>query len=334
MDQADEGALRHFGISADAETVWRLLLTEPSLNCRELASESSLTVDRVTCALATLIEANLARRSDARAGATVVDPVLAIGTHLARYERKIALEAEELAELRSKLPDLALQYSKSRAAIETQPAFEVVLGLDNVRRQLYFAIEQAKFELRNLDHAPAVAGMRHARDVEIETLGRGIRDRSIFSAKALTEPGIFAEVEAVRRLGNEIRTLPDVPTRLLSIDSDLAVVPVDPSDLSIGAIFIRTQSLVDVFVYMFDRLWAEADPIFTVDRAEDRPTHRAARVLELIAIGTKDERIARSLGVGTRTVRREVAELRTTLGVHSRAEITAAAIRRGWLPQE
>jgi DNA-binding NarL/FixJ family response regulator len=85
---------------------------------------------------------------------------------------------------------------------------------------------------------------------------------------------------------------------------------------------------------MFDHLWAGADPIFTDDLTEeDRPSSRAARVLELVAIGTKDERIARSLGVGTRTVRREVAELRAVLGVQSRAEITAAAVRRGWLPQ-
>jgi DNA-binding CsgD family transcriptional regulator len=47
--------------------------------------------------------------------------------------------------------------------------------------------------------------------------------------------------------------------------------------------------------------------------------------------GMKDERIARALGVGARTVRRDIAELRTMLGVSSRTEIVAAAAKRGWL---
>jgi DNA-binding NarL/FixJ family response regulator len=54
-------------------------------------------------------------------------------------------------------------------------------------------------------------------------------------------------------------------------------------------------------------------------------------VLELVAAGVKDERIARTLGVATRTVRRDIADLRERLGVTSRAEIVAAAVRRGWL---
>jgi DNA-binding NarL/FixJ family response regulator len=95
--------------------------------------------------------------------------------------------------------------------------------------------------------------------------------------------------------------------------------------------FIRTRSLIATFVYMFDRLWADADPLFSHANDVHLPSGRAARVLELMAIGTKDEGIARSLGVGVRTIRRDVAGIRTTLGVGSRAEIAAAAVRRGWL---
>jgi DNA-binding NarL/FixJ family response regulator len=45
----------------------------------------------------------------------------------------------------------------------------------------------------------------------------------------------------------------------------------------------------------------------------------------------KDESIARALGVGPRTVRRDISELKDALGVNSRAEIVAAAAKRGWL---
>jgi DNA-binding NarL/FixJ family response regulator len=54
-------------------------------------------------------------------------------------------------------------------------------------------------------------------------------------------------------------------------------------------------------------------------------------VLALMATGVKDEGIARALGVGARTVRRDVADFKDALGVSSRAEIVAAALRQGWL---
>jgi DNA-binding NarL/FixJ family response regulator len=56
-----------------------------------------------------------------------------------------------------------------------------------------------------------------------------------------------------------------------------------------------------------------------------------ARVLELMAAGVKDDRIARILGVGSRTVRRDIAEIKESLGASSRTEVVAAAVRQGWL---
>jgi DNA-binding NarL/FixJ family response regulator len=55
------------------------------------------------------------------------------------------------------------------------------------------------------------------------------------------------------------------------------------------------------------------------------------RVLELLAVGYTDVRIARTLGLAERTVRREVSDLKDTLAVSSRTEIVAAAFRRQWL---
>jgi DNA-binding NarL/FixJ family response regulator len=82
---------------------------------------------------------------------------------------------------------------------------------------------------------------------------------------------------------------------------------------------------------MFDRLWTQASPVFDLPEDSDLPTPRVARILESITLGMTDDRIARSLGVGPRTVGREIAILKDTLGVNSRTEIVAAAAKRGWL---
>jgi DNA-binding NarL/FixJ family response regulator len=82
---------------------------------------------------------------------------------------------------------------------------------------------------------------------------------------------------------------------------------------------------------MFDRLWDEATPLFADVPAPEGAVGRAKRVLELLALGYTDVRIARTLGLAERTVRREVSDLKDTLAVSSRTEIVAAAFRRQWL---
>jgi DNA-binding CsgD family transcriptional regulator len=147
----------------------------------------------------------------------------------------------------------------------------------------------------------------------------------------LVDPHEFAYWKTVEDRGHQTRTLPNIDTRLQIYDRDVAVLPVSPLDLSLGAIIIRVQSVVDLLVLMYDHMWSVATPFFTTATEVDAPTGRTARVLELIANGIKDDRIARALDVGVRTVTREVSDLKTALGVSTRAEIVAAAVRRGWL---
>ena len=101
-----------------------------------------------------------------------------------------------------------------------------------------------------------------------------------------------------------------------------------------AAVVVRAHTIVDSLVFLFEQLWADAAPLFVPSHNSDRPDGRSARVLELLAMGRKDESIARSLGVGVRTVRRDIAELMTSLGEKTRAATVAAAIRRGWLTTE
>jgi DNA-binding NarL/FixJ family response regulator len=118
---------------------------------------------------------------------------------------------------------------------------------------------------------------------------------------------------------------------VLICDRQLAVVAVDPEDINNGAMFLRVRSLIDLLVLLFEQMWATAEPVFTEPTSPNAPDGRLLRTLELLAIGTKDERIARTLGVGPRTIGRDIADLKAALGVSTRTEIVAAAIRQGWL---
>lgn len=64
-------------------------------------------------------------------------------------------------------------------------------------------------------------------------------------------------------------------------------------------------------------------------RMDDLPTPRERQVIELLARGESTAGIARIMGVGTATVRTHLQHLFIKLGIHSRLELVAFAVREG-----
>jgi DNA-binding CsgD family transcriptional regulator/predicted transcriptional regulator len=325
------GVLGRFGVPADAEALWRALMTNPRADVPALSLATGMPAEEVEAALQALADSHLVRPSSDPPGVVAIDPALAVETHIARAERKIAEQIEELSALRARVPELASEYARGRASAGDEPGFEIIVGLEDIQRQIYLAGERTTADHRNLVHSQTAAGLRDAKQVDIEQLARGVRQRSIVGPRELADPDFYSELEAIHARGSQIRTRPEIPTRLIIMDRDLAVLPVDPANMDQGAMFVRVRNLIDLLIFIFDHLWSEADQLFTTSSDPAAPVGRPARVLELMAVGTKDARIARTLGTGLRTVRRDVAELKASLGVASRAEVVAAAVRRGWL---
>jgi DNA-binding CsgD family transcriptional regulator len=323
--------LGRFGVSEAAEAVWRVLLADADATIEDIASRIPLTSTAIAPTIQELLDAGLVRGGNSPTGVVTIDPSLAVETHIVRAERAIAVEVEGLAALRAQIPALVDEQAHGRSAAADEPGFEIVTAVADIRRQLYLAAERAHGELRSIDHAPGPHNFEDGRAAQFALLARGVRDRTILATQSLADPVLLAEYAEMHARGHLARALPNVTTRLLIYDRDLAVLPVDPYNMPLGAIFIRVPSVINAMILMYDYMWSAATPVFTTTSDDEAPTGRRARILELLAVGTKDERIARTLGVGVRTIRRDVAELKSTLGVSSRAEIAAAAIRRDWL---
>jgi DNA-binding CsgD family transcriptional regulator len=224
-----------------------------------------------------------------------------------------------------------MEFERGHAKSGPRYGFDLVVGLDEIRRQVYLAGERTAKEHRSLHRAVPADGLRHGRETDLASLNRGVRQRSIVGLGDLTDPSIYAYFAEVHSQGEEVRTLHEVPTRLLIFDDDIAVLPVEPFETPRRAMFVRDRTLIDVLTYLFDRMWSDASPVFADIDASETRSDRHVRVLELLAGGAKDEAIARTLGIGVRTIRRDIAELKAVLNVTSRAEVVAAAVRRGWL---
>jgi hypothetical protein len=162
-----------------------------------------------------------------------------------------------------------------------------------------------------------------------EVVGRamasGRRSRAIYPMRALRESGdgLRRRIEA----GEELRIIDDLPTRLMVIGTTHAIVPEPLGFADEPRLLVRQRALVGALTLLFELYWDRGvtlpDP---GGRLEDR-----VFLIRQLAAGAKDEQIARTLGLSLRTVRRRIADLLIELGVDTRFQAGAEAVRRGWL---
>jgi DNA-binding CsgD family transcriptional regulator len=139
--------------------------------------------------------------------------------------------------------------------------------------------------------------------------------------------------EWVHSLGGEVRTTPTLPLRLLIIDSEIAIMPLDPTNHDAGAVVHRSPAVVALGLALFDVYWSKAtNPFEADDLANEEPlTSQETEILRLLAGGAKDEQVARLLGISLRTARRITAGLAERVDAASRFELGVAAAKRGWV---
>ncbi len=161
-----------------------------------------------------------------------------------------------------------------------------------------------------------------------DVLASGRRSRAIYPVRALTE----ARATLVHRaaMGEEIRVLPQLPTRMLIVGTSHVMLPEPLGYFDEPRSLTRQRGLVEAMIFWFDLMWSRATPVPDLDRDDVRPDMRQF-LLQQLATGAQDEQIARRLGVSLRTVRRRVAEMMTELGADSRFQAGAEAVRRGWI---
>ena len=161
-----------------------------------------------------------------------------------------------------------------------------------------------------------------------EAMATGRRSRAIYPVRALTEAPDALQVRA--RLGEQVRVIDDLPTRMFILGDAHAVLPEPLGFADEPRVHVRQRSLVAALTLWFESLWARATPVAELDSGEARPDLRRFLLGQMLA-GASDEQIARTLNLGLRTVRRRIAALMTDLGVDTRFQAGVEAARRGWV---
>ncbi|MEU5385088.1 hypothetical protein [Kitasatospora cineracea] len=164
-----------------------------------------------------------------------------------------------------------------------------------------------------------------------ELLRRGVELRTLFINEVRHRPAAVEYARRLTELGGQVRTVPALPLRMVVLDRETAVLPLDPARADTATV-LHGRGPVAALCALFEGLWHGAAPLRR-PRGRDRNGMAAQHyaLLRILQQGDTDVVAARKLGISERTVRRLTAEALEVLGARSRFQAGARAAERGWL---
>lgn len=314
------------GLDERAARAYLVLLAEGTSSDEVVAKELDEPVTAVRQSFEALNEAGLVSLVDGGATATPVRPGPGLDMLVRRREA-------ELRQARIGAVDAYESFLRLAGGEPVGHLIEVIGGAAVAERirQLERGVRE---EIRGFDSPPYYADA-DANQIELDNLSRGVRYRVVYATAALERADYLADnvVPGVRS-GEEARTLPHVPVKLMLFDDDCAVVsqslPDGPTDRS--ALLIRPCSLLSALTGLFEMCWRAALPFDVRDGPSGQhlqPHER--RLLGLLAAGMGDDQAARALGVSRRTLFRYLEGMMARTGSANRFQLALHAARNGWI---
>ncbi|GAB2844445.1 helix-turn-helix domain-containing protein [Streptomyces deserti] len=325
--------LETIGIDGPTHDVYRALLLHPSWTLEDIARETGLSSAEVRSALDRLTQLSLLHEA-ADHQFVPVSPDVVLAPLLLRKEAELDEQRARLTQERAALAALTSEYATHATGLGDS-GVERLEGVDAVRVRLMELAHRAETEVCTFvpGGALSAAALEAGRPLDEQNLARGVRMRTVYLDSVRNDSATVEYATWLASVGGETRTVPTLPMRMILCDHTAAVIPIDADDSRKGALLIRYPSMVRALEELFDLVWESARPLGTAprDAPEDAPTDRETALLKMLAAGLTDEGIARKMGVSLRTVRRNTADLQRRLGVQSRFQAGAEAVRRGWL---
>jgi len=317
--------LAALGIRPAAEQVYGAILRSPGRTVEFIADRVGRSVVAVGDDVATLAAGGLVSLNGDHV--TAERPELALGRLLAREARQLVAAEAALAQARLRVAHYEAEHQAGLKPGTGTTGLTVIDGseitvvlesltLTTVGEMLFLRPDQWR-----------IPSGRLADDAVTRVLRGGRDSRAIYPSEITGHPQLHLEQRALA--GERIRLLPQVPCRLAVFGVDAVVIPQTWRGDAGIALLCRQPGIVAVCRAWFEELWRHAVAAPGADQHTDEQSR--AQLLDLLTRGMKDEGIARTLGVSLRTVRRRIAALLLELGVDSRFQAGAEAVRRGWI---
>jgi DNA-binding CsgD family transcriptional regulator/DNA-binding MarR family transcriptional regulator len=326
----------------------RLLLSDPSVSPRAAGLALGMSDAEVNAVLDQLSRAGLVRRLAGRGEVVTLSPDAVLARLVALQEEEARERLAELELARTTLSVLSASLMRLRTEGDQDGGATRLVGRHEISVALEGAATQARTEVLSmhpgapLPHTMLKDSMQRNREV----IQRGVSMRSIHLSTMLKVPHGRAHLEELQEAGAEVRVASVLPFRLIVVDRVVAYVPAgtaepdqpageaDPDAMT--ALEVRDPDLLGLFVSVFEFCWvhgatASAAVQQSADTADEELDSRELSLVRMLGQGMKDDAIARSLGISSRTLRRIMTDLMRKLKADSRFQAGAHAVARGWL---
>lgn len=178
---------------------------------------------------------------------------------------------------------------------------------------------------RTVDYGPGLEEER-IRDMQ-QRLSEGLVMRSIYPLSVLDTAAGRRWLGDWADAGEDQRFVADPPSEFLVIGTSTVLACAQWNVPESDYLVIRDPMLVQAFIALHETTYSVAVGL-TPDSGDSTAE---TRLIDLMALGLKDEAIARTLGISLRTVRRRIADLMEEHGVETRFQLGAALHARGRL---
>jgi DNA-binding Lrp family transcriptional regulator len=311
------------GLHPEAETLYEALLRGGPATVPELAAGTGLSPARVRTLLRALqADALATRAATSPARYAPVDPDIALDVLLLRRE-------EQLRRARARARELSESYHREAPARDPAQLVEVILGRELVTQRVQQAQRSARHELRYLDKPPYASDPTTSNQAELDFLRGGGRARVVYEPSALDIPGRLRDLEAGIEHGEQARSHPRLPTKLILVDDRLALLPLLPAPVPAidSCIIVHRSSLLDALSALFEACWEQAVPL-RLGSTVDTSAYDQQRLLALMSAGLSDAAIGRQLGISYRTLQRRIHDLMAGMHAQTRFQLGLQASRR------
>ncbi|MGW0811397.1 LuxR C-terminal-related transcriptional regulator [Nonomuraea sp. NPDC002799] len=306
------------------------MLANPDLGITEIAEQLQLSEDHVRQALDILIDLALVRSVFDDGTLRAVRPQAGLTALLAKVEADVVARQQQLETTRASIASIAAVYAEQ----EHREEVTRLDGLDTVRERLTELAHHARVECVSFSTggAQSPATIESEKPLNQRALERGVRLRTVYLDSMRNDHATMSYARAMAEFGEECRTVPTLPMRLVIIDRQTALVPIDPVQPIDGALELSTPGIVLGLHELFERVWASGTPLTqSPARNEQGLTPQEHSLLRLLAEGHTDESAARTLSVSARSVQRMMNSLTDRLNAVSRFQAGIEAGKRGWI---
>lgn len=315
------------GIDEVEENAYRWLLTNPGTTVTDLALALRLSPRKAQRLLDAIEHKGLVTVSPQRPRRYVpASPGLAME----------ALVLKRLDELQRARAQIQQMQEETAHAGDREQLVELITARETERQVFERMHQTAQAEVLTLVRLPILISPldvppEQAQRPHREAQRRGVVFRNIVDSDFLAAPGMAERILGDVRAGEQVRTVPSLPFKMVLADHALAFVPLELNRPDSASLMVRSSALLDALHALFELLWESATPIqvsasggLALDTAGTELPEPLQAVVSLLAAGLPDKVIARELGISASTLNRRIIEAMALLKADTRFQL-------GWL---